>query len=50
MEEYDWLCTISGMSCANCEDSPAADDDLFCSDDCRDEYEGVGKYAEEDES
>jgi hypothetical protein len=26
--------------CTNCEDQPKRDDDLFCSDECRAEYEG----------
>lgn len=46
MEEYDWLDNISGMPCANCEDAPADDGDLFCSEGCRDEYEGTGAYTE----
>lgn len=38
---------VSGRPCANCESAPAVDGDLFCSKECRDEYEGEGEYAED---
>lgn len=44
---YDY---ISERCCANCEDSPAYDGSLFCSKDCRDEYEGTRAYAENEHS
>lgn len=40
---YDYLV---GRPCLNCESDPAMPDDQFCSDECRDEYEGNGDYAE----
>lgn len=36
---------ITGMPCANCESAPAWLGP-FCSNECRDEYEGTGAYAE----
>ena len=44
MSYFDWLESrldyITGTPCANCECAPAAPEDLFCTDECRDEYEG----------
>lgn len=40
---------FDGKPCTNCESAPAQPEDLFCCDDCRDEYEGTGDYAEEDQ-
>ena len=39
-------CGFGSRPCANCESEPAYDGDLFCSDGCRDEYNGEGEYAE----
>lgn len=46
MLELDFLDQVSGLPCTNCESCPAADGDLFCCDECRDEYEGTGQFAE----
>lgn len=37
---------VSGRPCNNCEDEPTAPGDLFCSAECRHEYEGTGEYAD----
>lgn len=39
---------ITGSACGNCESYPAGAFGPFCSRGCRDEYEGVGAYAEAD--
>lgn len=39
---------ITGSACGNCESEPAGAYGPFCSRECRDEYEGVGAYAESD--
>ena len=45
----DFFDYVSERCCANCESEPAADDDLFCSDECRDEYEGTGDFWEDED-
>lgn len=37
----------SGAPCANCESYPADSPSLFCCKECRDEFEGIGDYAEQ---
>lgn len=33
---------VTGRPCCNCECEPAEDGGLFCSQGCRDEFEGAG--------
>jgi hypothetical protein len=45
---YDYIggCGYGSRPCLNCETEPAAPDGLYCEDECRDEFEGIGAYAE----
>lgn len=45
---FDYIggCGYGPRPCLNCETEPAALDRLYCSDECRDEWEGIGAYAE----
>lgn len=44
---YDHMggCGYGSSPCANCESEPRRGDDLFCSQECRDEYEGTGDWG-----
>jgi hypothetical protein len=38
--DYSGGCGLGSSPCCNCESVPRNGDDLFCSDECRHEYEG----------
>lgn len=44
--EYTGGCGRGSTPCANCESEPQTAVSIFCSDKCRDEYNGEGEYAE----
>lgn len=39
--DYGGGCGLGSSPCANCESYPKQADSLFCSDECKDEFEGV---------
>lgn len=43
---YSGGCGLGSRPCTNCESEPQTAVSVFCSDECRDEYEGEGEYAE----
>lgn len=43
--DYMGGCGLGSSPCANCEDYPARKPSLFCSKECRDEYEGTGDWG-----
>ncbi|MBA9050813.1 MULTISPECIES: hypothetical protein [Streptomyces] len=44
--DYIGGCGYGARPCLNCETEPAERDYLYCSPECRDEFEGIGAYAE----
>lgn len=46
MPEYWGGCGYGSRPCGNCESEPQQDDSLFCSEECQDEYNGTGDFAE----
>lgn len=44
--DYIGGCGYGPRPCLNCETEPAELDSLYCHSECRDEFEGIGAYAE----
>lgn len=47
MPEYWGGCGYGSRPCANCEDEPQTNGTAFCSDECADEFNGEGQFAED---
>lgn len=43
--DYGGGCGLGSSPCGNCESYPRRGADMFCSKECRDEYEGTGDWG-----
>lgn len=48
MEDYYGGCGLGSRPCANCESEPTEHGGLFCSPECRAEYDGVDEMTREE--